>query len=491
MENVQSDRSSQTFPHVSSSQVWDFVSEPHLHPMKVTVNVNQPGTAPGFIFVTPSQMDLEDMQQGALIMDQLGNPVWFRPLTGSTVNTDFRVQSFIGKPVLTMWQGELTLGLPSPGAFFQIINQNYKVIKRITAKKGFISDAHEFIITKRNTALFIGYKKVPTDLTPFGGLENGFIANDSIQEVDLKTGKLLFFWEALSHVDPADSMVPASSATETDNIWDPYHTNSLQEGPNDTLLISMRNMWSILCIDKKTGKILWQLGGKKSNFTFGPDATFFWQHNARHRPGNRISLFDNSCCATPNSPPEGQSHGLILKLNFKKWTADVDRTYFHDPSLFSVAEGNVQNLSNGNQFIGWGSEPYLSEYKRNGNTIEDPTLNFLYNMEFPNENTSYRAFKNEWVGLPLDAVSIVVDLFEETAIVYTSWNGSTETVAWRLLAGTTPQTLSVVKKSAPRTGFETDIKVRAVGPYFQVKALNSSGKVIGRSRIIFAEEIEE
>ncbi|MCS1350459.1 arylsulfotransferase family protein [Mechercharimyces sp. CAU 1602] len=474
----------------SQPQVWNFMSEPDLHPMRVTVNVNKPGTAPGFIFVGPGQR-AGNVMQGALIMDQLGNPVWFRPLEGGLTNTDFRVQTYKGKPVLTMWQGELEsflLGLPAPGAFFLIFNQNYQVIKRLKARKGFISDVHEFTITKRNTALFIGIKKVPADLTPFGGPKQGVIINDAIQEVDLKTGKLLFMWEALTHVSPTESMLPASSAAEEDNIWDPYHTNSLQEGPDDTLLVSMRNMWTIFCIDKKTGNILWRLGGKRSDFTFGPNATFSWQHNARLLPGNRISLFDNSCCASPTTLPEGVTHGLILKLDLKRMRANVDRTYFHAPPLISTVAGNVQNLENGNKFIGWGAESYLSEYRGNGNTPANPKENFIYDMKFPDRIGSYRAFKNKWVGLPLNPPSIAVDLFGNAAVVYASWNGSTETVAWRVLAGMTPQTVSVVRKSASRKGFETAIVVESGGPYFQVKALDSSSKVIGTSGVVRAVE---
>lgn len=485
--------------------MWNFVSAPDLHPMKVTINVNKPGTAPGLIFVAPYTVFGTPLigQTGALIMDQAGNPVWFRPLNSRfTQNTDFRVQSYKGKPVLTMWQGtisgtqsadpNLPAGDPEPGAFYQIINQNYKVIKKLKAQKGFTADVHEFTITKRNTALFTAVKQVPADLTDYGGPADGYFDNYSIQEVDLTTGKLLFFWNVLAHVDPADSMLPVSSATSSNNIWDCFHVNSVEEGPNNTLLISMRNMWAIYLVNKKTGRILWQLGGKKSDFTFGPNATFSWQHDARFRPGTRISIFDDACCASSSSPPEGPARGLILQLDFHNMTANVNRTYYHDPTLYVPSQGNVQKLSNGNQFVGWGQEPYLSEFRNAGNTEKDPSLNLLFDMQFPNQNLSYRAFKNKWVGLPLSPPSITVNpLRENAAIVYASWNGSTETEAWQVLAGPKPNKLSELVMSTSRTGFETDIDVNSVGPYFQVKALNSSGQVIGTSQIVHVEQEKE
>lgn len=494
---MENSKSSQALTNNSSSQAWSFVSAPDLHPMKVTITMNKGGTAAGLIFVAPYTLYEATMigQTGALIMDQSGNPVWFRPLDSIYIqNADFRVQSYQGKPVLTMWQGtisgtqsaspNLPAGDPEPGAYYLIINQNYDVVMKLAAQKGFTSDLHEFSLTDRNTALFTAVKQAPADLTPYGGPANGYFDDYSIQEVDLETGELLFFWNALEHVNPADSMLPASSAPSSNNIWDCFHVNSVEEGPDNTLLVGMRNMWAIYSIDKGTGKIIWQLGGKQSDFALGPDASFSWQHDARYRSGYRISMFDDACCACPSCPSEGPARGLTLRLDFHNRAADLDRTYYHDPMLMVPSQGNVQKLSNGNQLVGWGQEPYLSEFANAGNTEQNPALNFLYDMQFPSQNLSYRAFKNRWVGSPTCQPAIAVNrLHEDAVIVYASWNGSTETVAWQVLAGSMPDRLSAAVNRASRTGFETDIGVNSDGPYFQVKALNSSGQVIGMSRV--------
>jgi hypothetical protein len=182
---------------------------------------------------------------------------------------------------------------------------------------------------------------------------------------------------------------------------------------------------------------------------------------------------------------------LILKLDDENMTAVVDRTYYHDPALVVPSQGNMQQLSNGNQFIGWGQDSYLSEFANPGNTISDPAVNLLYDVQYPNQNLSYRAFKNEWVGLPLDPVNLVVHITDEIASVFVSWNGSTETVAWRVLAGTKADRLKVIVDRAIRTGFETEITVVSEGPFFQVKALNESGQVIGASLIVMGEHDDD
>lgn len=505
MYDFRSKRDFGTSKENSRDKVWNFISAPYLHPMKVNINRDKPGTASGLLFVAPYTIYEAAMigQTGSLIMDKQGNPVWFRPLDNRYIqNCNFRVQYYKDKPVLTMWQGtisgtqsanpNLPLGDPEPGAYFQILNQNYEIIKKITAQRGFTADLHEFTITARNTALFTSVKQVPANLTRYGGPKEGFIDNCSIQEVDLETGKLLFFWDVLAHVNPANSITPASSASDNNNnIWDCFHVNSVQEGPNNNLLISMRNMWAIYNIDKDTGDIIWQLGGKRSDFTFGPKASFSWQHDARFVPGERISLFDNGCCASPDSPPESQSHGLILQLDFRNMTADVDRAYYHCPPLNVFTQGNIQKLYNGNRLVGWGQEPYLSEFAYEGNNSRHPSENFLYDLQFPNQIISYRAFKNKWIGLPLYPPSIAADLYCNYGVVYASWNGSTETCAWQVLAGTTPNSLRVVGSIAPRTGFETKIDVYSKGPYFQVNALNSCGRIIGKSRVIYVDKADE
>lgn len=91
-------------PIFNSSQVWSFVSEPDLHPMKISVNTFKPGTSNGLIFLAPYGFSSVATygQSGALILDNDGNPIWFRPLSSpNLMNTDFRVQTLNCKPVLT------------------------------------------------------------------------------------------------------------------------------------------------------------------------------------------------------------------------------------------------------------------------------------------------------------------------------------------------------------------------------------------------------
>lgn len=482
-------------PIIDSPQVWSFVSAPKLHPMKVVVNRFEPGTSGGFIFLAPYGFSLNPMygQTGSLILDNAGNPIWFRPLPSvNLMNTDFRVQTYRCKPVLTFWQGTLATpptytnapgGSSEPGSCFYILDNHYRVIKTLSAHRGYTSDIHEFLITPRNTALFLSTKSIPMDLTPYGGPADGFVQNFAIQEVDIKTNKLLFFWSALDHIPLTESFEPASSAVQSGNIWDAYHLNSisLTDDP-DNILVSSRNAWTIYKINKPSKNILWRLGGKNSTFIIASGAEFSWQHDARFLPNNLISMFDDN--SDGMSPPGPSSHGLILQLNFVTMTASVYRTYFHDPNITVASQGNLQSLPNGNKFVGWGQSAYYSEFSEAGNTEATPSVNLLYDAAMPSSNNySYRAYRHDWIGRPCYPPKIAVRSTNGIVTVYASWNGSTETVSWQVFAGPKRKKLSLVS-TADKSGFETAVQVAAQGPYFQVRALDRKGRVIGKSKTV-------
>ncbi len=493
----------------SSADVWNFVTAPRLHPMKVSVQIQQPGTAPGLIFVGPyavseSASDLVG-QTGPLVMDNAGNPVWFLPVSSTNKKqvTDFRVQSYLGQPVLTWWQGtiagtvpsDLPNGTPLPGARFYIENDHYQKIMTVRARNGFTADVHEFLITPQGDALFTAIKVVKADLTPYGGVKNGSFVDFEVQEINLRTGKLIFAWDVDKHIPLSASIVPAP--TSASQVWDAYHLNSIDEGQNGALLLSARDMWAVFEISNPAiaggGQVLWQVGGKPqtqwpqfsiSNDITGPyDSAFQWQHDAQFQPvaGNPppgqvpISLFDDACCESPYPEPFSPGQGEILNLDFNNMTASVQKSYPHDPSLFPNSQGDVESLPNGDEFIGWGAEPYYSEYSQKGAV--------LYDVLMPGDDISYRAYRNTWVGLPLTRPSAAVRLVNGSPVVYASWNGSTGTVAWRLLAWPNPVALSPVS-TISRTGFETTLATPISSRFYQVQALDAQGQVLGTSRIL-------
>ncbi len=284
--------------------------------------------------------------------------------------------------------------------------------------------------------------------------------------------------------------MPAATATQSSDVWDPYHLNSLgliDDGSGD-ILFSGRNTWAIYRLNKLTGNFVWQLNGDGVGGTFTiPDsaAHFAWQHDARYMPGDVISMFDDECCAIPGITPPFTlpSHGLILSLNLISNVASLQTAYYHDPNLFASSQGNNQELNNGDRFIGFGSTGVFSEFTQAVNTQATAGINMLYNAQMPGDNVSYRSYRNLWVGTPYYSPSIAVKSTKNRTIVYASWNGSTETKSWKVYAGANANNLNLVA-SANKNGFETSIPVNQNESFFQVQAINVNGQVIGRSNIV-------
>jgi hypothetical protein len=489
-----------------ASGVWSFVSAPGLHPGKVNVRTLQPGASLNPIFVAPynesTNPSLLVGEDGPLIMDASGNPIWFHPVSSdnSVLAFDFKAQTLFGKPVLTWWQGSVAGIAPShlppgtalEGGHFVIYNQHDREIMSVQAPSGFSMDEHDFLITPKGDAYYFALKYIKANLTPYGGLKNGSIVDPVLQEVDLRTGQVIFAWNAAAHIPLSDAIVPAPRTPG--HPWDAYHVNSIGVSPDGSqLLVSMRNTWGIYDISRKSGQVLWQIGGKRNQFSLpsdlftGPyDSAFQYQHAALYVPGG-ISLFDNGGIgAPPDSGPYCPGRGLILNLDLQNHTASLaGPPYYHAPALITASQGNLQVLGNGNVFIGWGSDSqsgggfssYYTEYSSSGSVLADFVL--------AGEDISYRAFSLPWVGIPFTKPAAAVREANGQATVYASWNGSTETAAWELLAGHRRKSLAPVSITA-RTGFETAIATTAAGPFYEVKALDAGGAVLKTSAVIRA-----
>jgi Arylsulfotransferase (ASST) len=489
-----------------ASGVWNFVSAPRLHPMKVNVLNLQPNADLNSIFVAPYAQSANPGelvgQTGPLIMDAAGNPIWFRPVSSDNRPQvlDFQTQTLFGKPVLIWFQGTLAgtvpsnvpAGIPLNGTFV-IYNQHYQKIMTLRAPNGQGLDLHELQITPQGDAYFITTKTVKANLTAFGGPKDGEYIDPTIQEENLRTGKVIFSWNMAKHVPLSDSFTPVP--TTPGQAWDVYHINSIDPSPDGSqLLISARDTWGIYDISHKSGQVLWQIGGKQNQFSLPSDlitgpfgSAFQFQHDARFVAGG-ISLFDDGGLGMgPDAGPFGPSRGLILNVDAQTHTASLaSPPLYHDPALDANSQGNLQVLANGNVLIGWGSDgppggvlsSFYTEYSPSGAVLAD--------YELAGQDVTYRAYSLPWVGLPLTKPSVAATDANGQTTVYASWNGSTQTTAWEVLAGRTRTSLTPVSTTA-RSGFETAITTTTAGPFYEVKALNANGKVLKTSAVVRAQ----
>jgi len=449
------------------SQVQKFRSRKNLRPPVVAVTARSPSVAPGYEFVAPYS---GPGQPGPMILDSSGELVWFKPLPADTSAANFQVQTYAGRPVLTWWQGDVSVHGFGLGEDV-IANSAYTDIAHVRAGNGDQADLHEFQLTPQGTGLMTAYHPILCNLSAEGGPAYGAVVDGVVQEIDIRTGLVMYEWASLDHVGLSESYEQASKSS----VHEPYdfmHINSINLDRDGSLLISGRNTWASYDIDPHTGRILWRLGGRHSSFTMGPGTRTAWQHDPRELPDGSISLFDNG--ASP--PVHPQSRGIVVGVNAQQKTVTLLSQITHPPPLLAASQGNLQALANGDWFVGWGQVPVFSEFSPGGALIFD--------AHFPPHEQSYRAFRSVWTGTPAHAPAFAVHpAAHGPGTVYASWNGATLVVAWRVFAGPRPGSLQPVALAA-RSGFETAIPLPAgtLGPYVSVQALDASGAVIGTAK---------
>jgi len=445
-----------------------FRSSPGLQPPLVTVTAHSPAATPGDIFLAPYS---GPGQYGPMILNENGQLVWFKALSPrDTRAADFRVQPYEGNPVLTWWQDPLISG-GSSKAGEVIANSAYQDIAIVRAGNGYQPDLHEFQITPQGTALITVYAGIDCDLSSVGGSSDAAVADTLLQEIDLKTGLVMFEWHSLDHVALDEAYVSAAHSSRT-TPFDYFHINSIDVQQDGDLLVDSRNTWAAYDVDPHTGIVHWRLGGKHSSFTMGPGTRTAFQHDAQQQPDGTITFFDNG--ATPRKHP--QSRAIQLSLDMQHMTATLVRSEQHTPPLVAGSQGNVQALAGGDWMVGWGEEPYLSEFGGDGQ--------LLFDAHLPGAYESYRVFRMPWSGHPTAPPSLTVApaTGAHGAMLYVSWNGATGVASWRVLGGASPTSLIPLASSAS-TGFETAISLPrnpAVG-YVAVQALDASGAVMGLS----------
>src|SRR4029077_3048026 len=123
-------------------------------------------------------------QAGPMILDSNGALVWFKPLPSRVGATNREVEQYLGKPVLTWWEGDISVHGFGLGQGV-IADSTYNVLGHVHAGNGLQADLHEFRLTPRGTALITAYDPEVCDLSAVGGAGSSAVTNGVLQEVDI------------------------------------------------------------------------------------------------------------------------------------------------------------------------------------------------------------------------------------------------------------------------------------------------------------------
>ena len=338
----------------------------------------------GDIFIAPQGCGYAS---GPEILTNTGKVIWFHALPAGETATDFRTQTYQGRPVLTWFQGRGLSGTD------YIYNDRYQQIAEVRAGNGYLTDFHEFLITPWNTALILADTFGTANLTSIGGPANQKVFDGIVQEIDIRTGTVLFQWNSADHVPYRDSHNPRPASAASP--WDWFHINAVHLDTDGNLLINSRYTWTTYKVNLRTGKTIWELGGKQSTFklTAAPGQVldtageiFAFQHDPEAIGNGEYTFFDDESDGSTTLLPH--SRVVTVKLDLTTRVATLVKSVDQPEGLVAPAEGNAQTTRNGDLFVGWGALPYISEFS--------PSGHLLFNAEFPAGVSTYRAYRLPW-----------------------------------------------------------------------------------------------
>jgi outer membrane protein assembly factor BamB len=354
-------------------------------PAPVTVLTQGAGNGNGDIFIAPQGGG--GYPSGPEILTDTGTVIWFHALPAGEAATDFRTQTYQGRPVLTWFQGSGLSGTD------YIYNDRYRQIAEVRAGNGYLTDFHEFLITPWNTALILADTFGTANLTSMGGPADQKVFDGIVQEIDIRTGKVLFQWNSADHVPYRDSHEPLPGSAAMP--WDWFHINAVHLDTDGNLLINSRYTWTTYKVNRDTGKIIWELGGKQSTFKLAAapgqvldsaGEIFAFQHDPEAIGNGEYTFFDDESDGSATLLPH--SRVVTVKLDLATSVATLVKSVDQPEGLVAPAEGNAQTTRNGDLFVGWGELPYISEFS--------PSGRLLFNAQLPAGVSTYRAYRLPW-----------------------------------------------------------------------------------------------
>ncbi len=301
--------------------------ESYLPPIKI-IESNSP--EPGYIFMSSKILKSDTAVDFLAIVDNYGTPVFYRKMP--TRCNGMRLQK---NKYITYRTKTKNLG-------FIVMDSSYNDIDTINLLNYSIN-AHDFKVSENGHALFIANYARPVDMSQIveGGDPNAETKDLVVQEFD-SMQNLVFEWRSWEHFDILEGN--DSSVEWTSSVIDYVHANAADFDSDTSILISSRHLDEITKIDRRTGDIIWRLGGKKNQFTFINDTIgFSHQHSILKLDNGNILLFDNGNYHSPRF-----SSAVEYRINEDSMTATLVKRYRPIPDIYVNSGCNTQKLKGGN-----------------------------------------------------------------------------------------------------------------------------------------------
>ena len=319
--------------------------------------------------------------------DSGGAPVWwYQADSGTSRQADMNTENAQFMP-----DGTFSYA-PINGYFgrqFQVRTLEGKLVRELVAADGLSTDLHDLVLLPNGNYLLGAHRIVDNiDTRRFGGPKNASIDTAQIQELR-PNGKLVWKWDAWPRVKLAESARWWKHMLGWGQPYDVNHWNSV-ERRGKFMLMSFRHLDAILKINRRTGRIIWKLGGTKTakrlKVTGDPRGRypFGGQHDARFAPGGTVTLFDNQTDLDRVKNPR-PPRAVRYKIDQRRNRARLVDQIRDKRAEKSLGFASARIVEDGNWIVDWGasgSDQIIGGYRPGGKRV--------FSLVTPG-NLSYRA----------------------------------------------------------------------------------------------------
>ena len=363
-----------------------------------------------------------------------------------------------------------------------LMDSSYRIINVFTPDKTeHYMNMHELkILDSGDSALFFAQRTELVNTTDLNipGIDMGYILNVGFRQVDVRTGETQFEWWAHPEVSLAESTRDVKNLGPWPVSWNWFHGNSVDKNSDGDYILSARFTDAIYKISGSTGKILWRLGGTKSDFkllgfNFSRQHDAHWIEEECSSGIEVITLLDNGGDEHVNSSTF--SSAMKIELNQQTMTAAVVQRWIRPDQDRSLLRANFQRLGGTDNWLaGWSDNAYLSEHTTDGR--------LLMEAEFASKRmVTYRTYKMNFTGTPTEPPAVKSFVYgsdpdNSVTVSYVSWNGATEVDRWEFYNSN-----GDLIGDTQRQGFETRLMSNGAQSRVYAQAIAVNGSVLGRS----------
>jgi hypothetical protein len=306
------------------------------------VVTNSGGAAPGHLIGNIAGRTADGTKVYYVILDNTGTNLIF----ASKTNTLLRFVTPQGFATATETAG------------FRFKDETLNVVDTFTTL-GYTLDNHDVKLFPNGHSLVFGSEVRTFDLSTVvsGGKTAAAVTGGVIQELDANK-RLVFEWHTFDYIPITNTFADMTQAS-----FDYAHINAMTFDPTDNnLLASLRTTSEIVKIDRRTGLVLWRLGGKMNQFTFlgehAENAPYYTvgQHDVHRLANGNLLYFDNGNISGGGTTPNDRTYSRVVEyaLDEVNMTATLVWEYRHTPDIQASCTGSLKRMPNGNTLIDWG-----------------------------------------------------------------------------------------------------------------------------------------